>query len=200
MMAAEVWKDWWREQAEASLAAGFKTDPFPHASDNARLLHELQVQQVELHMQMQALREALHDAENYKAKYLDLYDTAPVAYLAVRRNGTISKLNRRAIAMLGRSSAADHDLLGQPIADFMSPDSVDKVQALLGQAFEGDGEFHTQELVLSGPVLPVYASARARAYTPPGSPERQACLALIDVTALRMATDDVIQHMMQFDD
>ncbi len=195
-MTADLWKSWLREQAEASLASGLTQAPVLDPSNNARLVHELQVHQVELHMQNQALREALHEAENYKAKYLDLYDTAPVAYVAVRPDGVISKLNRRAVAMLGRSSATEHSLLGQSIQNFMTPDFIAKLQALLIHAFAGHGEFHTQELELSGPVFPVYASVRARAYTPPGSSERQACLALIDVTALRMAMDDVVQHMM----
>ena len=49
-------------------------------TDSSRLLHELQVHQVELEMQNAELQETRDRMEVLLEKYTDLYDFAPVGY------------------------------------------------------------------------------------------------------------------------
>lgn len=55
----------------------------------ARTLHELQVHQIELEMQNEELRRAQAELEEARARYFDLYDLAPAAYLTVSETGLV---------------------------------------------------------------------------------------------------------------
>ena len=71
------------------------------AKDVNKLLHELQVHQVELEMQNEELRQAYETAEIALKKYTMLYDLAPMGYLTLEKDGSISELNFTAADMLG---------------------------------------------------------------------------------------------------
>lgn len=70
-------------------------------TDLKKLLHELQVHQIELEMQNEALRRANEIAETALKKYTILYDLAPMGYLTLNSEGSILELNFTAAEMLG---------------------------------------------------------------------------------------------------
>ena len=82
------------------------------AWDSARLVHELQVHQIELEMHNEELRHAYDEADALRARYADIYDFAPVPYLTLDAHGTISELNLAAAIILGlkRSQKGRHRL------------------------------------------------------------------------------------------
>lgn len=69
--------------------------------DSKRLLHELQVHQIELEMQNEELRQANEIAEIALKKYTLLYDLAPMGYFTLDRDGSIRELNFTGSNMLG---------------------------------------------------------------------------------------------------
>jgi signal transduction histidine kinase len=69
--------------------------------ETARLVHELQVHQIELEMQNEELQQARAHAEALLAQYNELYDFAPVGYLTLDREGTIRQLNLTGARLLG---------------------------------------------------------------------------------------------------
>lgn len=69
--------------------------------DAQKLLHELQVHQIELEMQNENLRLAQTQAESAMEAYKMLYDFAPVGYLTINNQGYIEDINLTAAAMLG---------------------------------------------------------------------------------------------------
>jgi len=71
--------------------------------DAARLVHELQVHQIELEMQNEELQQARATADALLAQYTDLYDFAPTGYLTLDRQGAIRQLN-----LTGRSCSASN--------------------------------------------------------------------------------------------
>lgn len=62
-------------------------------ADLQKLLHELQVHQIELEMQNQELMMAYETTEAALRKYTMLYDLAPVGFFIVERDGSIADLN-----------------------------------------------------------------------------------------------------------
>src|SRR5512142_1949800 len=73
----------------------------PSGQDAQRLIHELQVHQVELELQNQELERARGELEAGMQSYSELYDFAPVGYLTLDRDGTIRKANLAGARMLG---------------------------------------------------------------------------------------------------
>ena len=70
-------------------------------TDLKKLLHELQVHQIELEMQNEELRQANDTAEAALKKYTMLYDLAPMGYFTLDRDANIKELNHTGSYMLG---------------------------------------------------------------------------------------------------
>ncbi len=72
----------------------------PDHPSTETLLHELQVHQIELEMQNEALRQSQAELEASRDRYVDLYEFAPVGYLTLNRDGVVVAANLTAAAML----------------------------------------------------------------------------------------------------
>ena len=72
-----------------------------NTDDNAQLLQELQIHQLELQMQNEELRNAHIALEGSRDLYLDLYEHAPVGYLTLTSHGVIQAINQTGEHLLG---------------------------------------------------------------------------------------------------
>jgi PAS domain S-box-containing protein len=88
-----------RQEAEAKLSKRKKSPATE--TDSKRLIHELQVHQIELEMQNEQLVLAQTESEVAHRQYADLYDFAPVGYFTLTRNGTIRMTNLTGASLLG---------------------------------------------------------------------------------------------------
>ncbi len=91
-----------RQEAEKKLKKiqGKKQTP-ANETDVKRLLHELQVHQIELEMQNDELRQAYETTETALKKYTILYDFAPMGYFTLNADGSIEELNFTGAELLG---------------------------------------------------------------------------------------------------
>ena len=107
-----------RREAEERLHAGRARVALAVSETNARaLVHELQVQQIELEMQNEELQRAQAAAEEATSRYADLFDFAPVAYFLWGHQGRILELNLAGAALLGLNrDAVIHKRFGQFVA------------------------------------------------------------------------------------
>ena len=117
-----------RAEAEAQLAESARLYSAPSDISDARLLHELQVHQIELEMQNEALQQAHSELEQSRDRYLDLYDFAPVGYCTVTTTGLISEVNLTAAELLGETRA---ELIGTRLTLFVAPESQEAWHSLL---------------------------------------------------------------------
>jgi PAS domain S-box-containing protein len=87
-----------------------------------RLLHELQVHQLELEMQNRELREAQQQLEESRGRYADLFDHAPIGYCTLDASARIQEANLAATELFGLDR--EH-LIGRSLAAMVSPGSED---------------------------------------------------------------------------
>lgn len=110
-----------RSEAEAKLArvfASVSSESLPTES----LLHELQVHQIELEMQNEALRATQAALEESRDLYVDLYEFAPVGYITLSNHGLISRINFTGAALLGVDR---FKLINRRFSKFVSPSDED---------------------------------------------------------------------------
>ena len=114
-----------RQRAEAQLRQrpGASADRVPADAAVERVLHELEVHQIELEMQNEELRRTQAALEMSRAKYFDLYDLAPVGYLTLSDTGLILEANLTAATLLGVDRGA---LRRQPLTRFLVPEDQDR--------------------------------------------------------------------------
>jgi len=90
--------------------------------ETRQMLHELRVNQIELEMQNEELRRTLMELDNLRARYVDLYDQAPVGYCTISEKGLIQEANLTAATLLGVSRST---LVDQSISRFIYKDDQD---------------------------------------------------------------------------
>jgi len=133
-----------RARAEELLGTpGNDAAPMP-AADVQKLVHELQVHQVELEMQNEELRRTEQELEKTRDRYANLYDFAPVAHLTVSATGEILEANLHAGKMLGLDR---NRLIRQKFTRFIAPEAQDAFYLLCQQCFSSDVQ-QSAELVL----------------------------------------------------
>ncbi|MBN1926130.1 MAG: hypothetical protein JW798_09860 [Prolixibacteraceae bacterium] len=89
-----------RKKAEEILYEKQQKASITEETDTKKLLHELQVHQIELEMQNEELRLAYVAAETALKKYTMLFDLSPMGYFTLDSDGTICELNFRGAEML----------------------------------------------------------------------------------------------------
>lgn len=85
--------------------------------DPLRLLHELQVHQIELEMQNSELRKTRDELETTLDMCTELYDFAPVGYATLDRDGTILRVNHACSRLLGVEHSG---LIGRRLEQFVA--------------------------------------------------------------------------------
>ena len=183
-----------RKAAEIQL--GKAPDAAKHSAE--RLLHELQVHQIELEMQNESLRQTQRALEESRDRYLHLYEFAPVGYMTLSSDGRIEELNVTAAKLLGLER---EKLLNERMVSFVIPDDQERWTAhfLTLKTWNGLGAADTVELALcrnDGTVVdarldgvPSNAMDRESPQDNAGRPQIQ--ITLTDITERKAAEDQL---------
>ena len=163
---------------------------------SSSLVHDLQVHQVELEMQVEELRRTHLALEHARDAYQELYDFAPVGYLTLSRSGVIQNANLTAAGLLNVDRRA---LIGRPFAAFAGREA-DRWHRLLSKLVQ-DGEALNCDLLLErsdGSVFDGHVAFQRRIA---GDEPPSVWVAITDVSELRRADEarervraDVLVH------
>lgn len=149
-----------------------------------RMLHELQVYQMELELQNRELREAQLELEETRDRYEDLYDFDPLAYFTFDSRGLILELNLAGAKLLGKDRLS---LLGTTFVHFIARHERSDFLAYVRGCILGEGNASVEfELELPDGKSIKVQTARVDAQILRGNIE--ACrMAFIEVTEHRIA-------------
>ncbi len=113
-----------RKRAEGKVEMLTRKNLAQHLIDveGKELLHELQVQMVELTMQNEQLMDSQVALEMAKSRYETLYDSAPACYLKLDKTGYIIEGNRTAATVF---NVHKEYLSGLSFYKFLTPRSAD---------------------------------------------------------------------------
>jgi PAS domain S-box-containing protein len=151
--------------------------------ETQRLIHKLQVHQIELEKQNEELQQTRREIEKGLEQYTDLYDSAPVGYFTLNRDGAIHRVNLTGAGLLemGRSRLVDR-LFGL----FVSKDSRPDFNAFLEKAFACQAKAFCEVTLLREGHPPFWAHLEGRA-----SEDGQLCrVAVVDITERKKAEEE----------
>ncbi len=170
-----------RRRAEEALR---EQEPSPRVpgDDPQKLLHELQVHQIELEMQNEELRQARDEAEATLEKYTDLYDFAPVGYATLDRAGIIRGINLTAAALLDKERSL---LIGRSFAPFVAAPS--SLNAFLGRAIASRGKEACELALVANGQAPRTVRMEAVA----GTSGQECRVAILDITERKRIEEEV---------
>jgi PAS domain S-box-containing protein len=115
--------------------------------DVQKLIHDLQVHQIELEMQNEELRQAQLALEESRDRYLDLYDYAPVGYFTLDENALVLEANLSGASLLGMDRGS---LIGKPLTSFVHKETQDTFYFHRNQVLQ-TGTRHMCEIKLVKP-------------------------------------------------
>jgi two-component system cell cycle sensor histidine kinase/response regulator CckA len=127
-----------REQAEELLnKKPKKSSPQLSEAETLKLIHELEVYQIELEMQNEELVLAKEKAELAAEKHAALYDFAPSGYFTLSKDGTIIELNLCGAQMLGKDRGY---LAHKALALFLTSDTKPIYTRFLENTFKSQAK------------------------------------------------------------
>ncbi|MFH0968333.1 MAG: PAS domain-containing protein [Methanobacteriota archaeon] len=109
--------------AENQLSQSHETIQNTAETSQDKIIHELQVHQIELEIQNQELKRAYQDLESSRDKYIDFYDFSPVGFFTLTKEGLISEVNLIGAALLG---VVRRDLINTRFRGFIVPNYYDE--------------------------------------------------------------------------
>ena len=175
-----------RRLAEVRLREKKSETGLPLAEDDARrMVHELQVHQIELELQNEELKITREELERQFEKYSDLYNFAPVGYFTLDEGGTIREANLTGAKLLGIERSR---LVGTPFRSFVSGEDHRTFEEFLGKVCQG-AEQETCEVALKGDRLRFVGIEGT--VMEAGEGLRQYRVAVIDITRRRQSEEEL---------
>ena len=187
-----------RHRAEEQLAKVRAQVPKAFAEDvedMQRLLHELNVTQIELEMQNEALRTSQTELETSRSRYAELYDFAPVGYLTLNRAGFIQEINLMACTILGHERRSARN---RPFFRFIAPEHRVTFEKYLAAAFR-TGVRQTCELKLTGQRSSTWIAMDSQCGPAQDETGRVCRAVIVDITQSRLAEAERVRLIAAVD-
>jgi diguanylate cyclase (GGDEF)-like protein/PAS domain S-box-containing protein len=179
-----------RRIAKTRLQAKAKQASELPVEDAHKLLHELQVHQIELEMQNEALREA-SDAEGLALhRYTELFDFAPIGYFILDSSSKITQVNLQGANLLGLDRLS---LTGRRFLIYVNLEHRVMFSDCLAKAFN-KGERQNCEISVQVGKQVFWFSLEANT----GATETDCLVAIADITKRKLA-EEKLKHIVHHD-
>jgi PAS domain S-box-containing protein len=165
--------------AEARLQGRPKQTVGPLIADTQKLLHELQVHQIELEMQNEALREAQIERELALHRYTQLYEFAPIGYYVLDSSSKIIRTNLQGASQLGLERFL---LIGTTFFGYVAMEHQRRFRNCLAKVFE-TGDKQSCEILVHVGTRSLWLSVEANM----GETTTDCLIAMADVTRYKQA-------------
>jgi PAS domain S-box-containing protein len=171
-----------RKKAEELLVLQKVTasDVSPTAADMLKLIHELQVYQIELELQNDELNLARQQEESAREKFAGLYDFAPSGYFTLTASGNIAELNLTGAKMLGKER---QNLINSNFTLYITFDSKNTFADFLSRTLTGKSLQSCEVSFGSSEDIPIYAHLSGN-LTDDG---KHCLITAVDITAHKLA-------------
>jgi two-component system, chemotaxis family, sensor kinase Cph1 len=157
--------------------------PAPVTSEHTRkLIHLLEVSQVELEHQNQELRIAEAELEASRSKYVNLFDFSPIPYFALDVDGVIREVNLSAGRLFGFDRSK---LAGKRISAFMPPEDRGPFAAFLARIFTSSDKQSCNVKVINKDKHVLHVLLEGIKSNDTLEPEERCQIALIDLSAYK---------------
>jgi PAS domain S-box-containing protein len=174
-----------RQQAEDRLQERASDQHSPLTDEvTQRLVHELEVHQIELEMQNEELVQARDQVDRTLDMYTDLYDFAPVGYFTLDHAGIIKAANLSGASLFGIERAR---LLNRRLGDFLPINARPFFSDLLGKVLGQHGKESCEMPLAKEGHHPRFVQIEAMA----DSSGNVCRIAVIDITERRVAEADL---------
>jgi len=180
-----------REQAKSKLNQNLKPID-PESSDQKKLLHELQVYQIELEMQNNELMQARNETEGLLQKYFELYDYAPFGYITLSNDGAIIEVNWVAAELLNDARV---NLYKRHLASFIAKHCRPAFNKYLRMVFANDSqnsvEFELMRKNEQNRIVQLFSNL--------DKSSNNTRLSIFDVTERRLLEKESLKRMKQIE-
>ncbi len=156
--------------------------------DAIALVHELQVHQIQLEMQNEAMKLAKLETEDVLAKYSDLYDFAPMGLFAFDEQGKIQELNLAGAKLLGSER---RNLIQRHFQQFVAPKDRPSFVEFCKRAFEASTKQTCELNLLKDGKPTVYVRIEGIVSEDGSLNKRQCRIAAIDITERRWMEEEL---------
>jgi signal transduction histidine kinase len=177
-----------RQRAEEQLLKKYSSDFLNKSgADLNKLIHELQVHQIELEIQNEELQLAIERAETASEKFAELYDYAPTGYLTLNPEGKILRINLRGAMMLKKERLY---LANSNLKSYVTYDSLPIFNSFLNNVFNASSVL-TCEIKLT-----INENNSTFVYIEGKIPEdEKSCfITMVDITSRKMAEQKLEQY------
>jgi len=177
-----------RRRAEARIKQEQELTSDSSPENQSRLIHELQVHQIELEMQNEELRHSQATAQDLYQRFQDLYDFAPVCYLTLDRSGKILEANLAAASFLGMERAV---LRSSNFKVFLRRHSMQTFQEFIDLILATGARQNCELKLIHKRDRSVNVIAEGTLAVSPHSGEKEFRLALTDITERRRMEEEI---------
>ena len=165
-----------------------------------RLVHELEVHQIELELQQEELTRTRVEVEESLVLYTELYDFAPVGYLTLGRDSRIEQANLTCSKLLGVDRSR---LLGLSLKQFVLPEDYRAIDHLLETVFtKRKNEYCEVKLIANAlkrpKVKPIFSGCTVRIDAGMCHADNACRVILFDITEQKRIETGIIDSKTRF--